>query len=57
MSYSEDLERELRKLLEELEPGREPEAVIAFVKRKVVESFKNGMAAARIKEAKARVGR
>ena len=58
MSYIDDVERQLRALLEKIEPGREPEEVVIYVKRKVADSFKNGMAAmARMKEEKARVGR
>ena len=58
MSYIDDVERQLRALLEKIEPGREPEEVVVYVKRKVADSFKNGMAAmARMKEEKARVGR
>ena len=53
MSYIDDVVRELRKLIEKIEPGRAPEVVVTFVKQKVAESYRNGMQAAdRIRAAK-----
>jgi len=56
MSYLQDVERDFRALIEELLPvlpdGTE-KTLIAFVKQKVVESYKNGMeATARVRAAK-----
>lgn len=46
MSYIEDVERELRRLLSEvLAHTVAPDAVVIFVKRKIAQSYKNGMQA------------
>jgi len=47
MGYMQDLERELKGLLQK---GDAP-AVIKFVKEKVLDSYKNGILAAKIVEA------
>jgi hypothetical protein len=68
MSYIEDVDRELRELVRQgtyYAPEKaylltipQIETIATFVKNKVATSYKNGMqATARIKEAKARVGR
>ena len=56
MSYIEEFERDFRAAIEEnlpLLPEDVVAALVSFVKRKVVESYKNGMAATeRIRAAK-----
>ena len=47
MSYLDDVEKELRQRLEELEVGREPDDFLRNVRSKLLESFKNGAAAER----------
>jgi len=44
MGYIRDLERELREMLKGL-PDKQIEAALKFIKDKVYESYKNGLAA------------
>ena len=47
MNYLDDVEKELRQQLEELEVGREPDDFLRNVRSKLLESFKNGVATER----------
>ena len=47
MGYIQDLEKELRERLIELEIGKEPDDFVKFVKDKVWESYRNGQKAAK----------
>ena len=46
-NYTENLTAELRELLEDL-PDKQRDKIILLVKKKVVESFKNGLSAAQL---------
>lgn len=45
MNYLDDVEKELRRIIETTPQGRRTDAVVTFVKEKLIESFKNGLEA------------
>jgi len=56
MGYIQDFERELRARLAGLQPGREPEDFIRFVKQEVLKSYRNGIEASlRAKQEKKKI--
>ena len=44
MGHIQDFEAEVRKRIVAIEPGREPEELVAWLKEQVLKSYKNGLA-------------
>ncbi len=55
-NYKENLTLELRDLLKDL-PDKQRDKIILWVKKKVVESFKNGLSAAQLVKAQKNIKR